>query len=743
MSNVIVYPFGTEGKLPANIGIIDDLVTGGADKALAAQQGVVLKKQIDEKGFAFMQINLSHFMYQTGIIDSTGDWGTNNKNKHFQLPVSAGEVYRIITNTNGTQYAFFPERQVWSSGGTVSYVEGYEGRVVLGGNLTVDITIPEGCTYLYIMKAYSSGATDSTPVSLSRIIPLSNENIEDRLLSIEDVKGELDELSGVEELFDYATAVVSHPNSNLTISKDGKGGFICRNVTSASSSRALIALPSGLQVGKKYRVRFKYAAQLGINDSPWWLNVSDSAGTTLQSNGYGMKNDTPEKAEFVYTCKEGDTWLRLVSSSVASGSTAYIYDLSITEEIKTVKELGSAVEDMQGGSGDFDFVLRQAQYVGQNPTNSPLTLLHFSDIHNDTLAGVKIKEFFTKYSSKIDDMVQTGDVVQLYLASDATGFPWFDEYGIPEALFVIGNHDGSCNSNAHGWKEGNADWDFFGREWDFDTYFANYITTRGITPPEGYDDPTSPYYKALYWHKDYASAKVRVIGIDGMHFNDGVRNTSNDQETWLTAKLAETLDSTNAAYGYSVVFLCHFPLDDYSGDNETWDDSTHKFIYNQNEGGGHVMNRRTGIKVDFHYGTSYTAEKKYALRNRVGTVGSISYTKGDTNPFGEIIKSWKNNGGKYVVWLSGHTHTEYMYYSAKYPDMLIMGLPQAGNTRGTNFNDRSDDSPCHTAANLIVIDTDNKLLKVIRVGGNTLDKWLQSREYICYNYGDKYVNDAR
>ena len=227
-----------------------------------------------------------------------------------------------------------------------------------------------------------------------------------------------------------------------------------------------------------------------------------------------------------------------------------------------------------------------------------------------------------------------------------------------------------------------------------------------------------------------------------MHFNDGVRNTSNDQETWLTEKLQETITSGNAAYGYSVIFLCHFPLDDYSGANETWDETTHKFIYNQNQGGGHVIDLKTGYRTNFHYGTSFTAEAKYSLRERIGTPGSTSYTKGATNPIGDIIQTWVNNGGKYVVWLSGHTHTEYMYYPAKYPNFLVMGLPQAGNTRTNNLNERGDNSPQHYCANIYVIDTQNTLFKVIRVA-NTLDKWLISREFLCYNYSTKQVLGAR
>lgn len=47
MSNQTVYPFGTGGSLPASIGIVNDLVTGGADKALSAEQGKVIGEILD------------------------------------------------------------------------------------------------------------------------------------------------------------------------------------------------------------------------------------------------------------------------------------------------------------------------------------------------------------------------------------------------------------------------------------------------------------------------------------------------------------------------------------------------------------------------------------------------------------------------------------------------------------------------------------------------------------------------
>ena len=48
MANQTVYPYGTGGSLPSNIGIINDLYTGGADKALSAEQGKILGEAVVE-----------------------------------------------------------------------------------------------------------------------------------------------------------------------------------------------------------------------------------------------------------------------------------------------------------------------------------------------------------------------------------------------------------------------------------------------------------------------------------------------------------------------------------------------------------------------------------------------------------------------------------------------------------------------------------------------------------------------
>lgn len=46
MAKSTVYPYGTNGELPSSIGLVDDLKTGGVDKALTAEQGKIIGEKI-------------------------------------------------------------------------------------------------------------------------------------------------------------------------------------------------------------------------------------------------------------------------------------------------------------------------------------------------------------------------------------------------------------------------------------------------------------------------------------------------------------------------------------------------------------------------------------------------------------------------------------------------------------------------------------------------------------------------
>ena len=69
----------------------------------------------------------------------------------------------------------------------------------------------------------------------------------------------------------------------------------------------------------------------------------------------------------------------------------------------------------------------------------PLVLLHFSDIHGDSVRLSRIINFKNLYSTYIDDVLHTGDSVARDYNS---GFSfWDDTTGAETILNCIGNHD--------------------------------------------------------------------------------------------------------------------------------------------------------------------------------------------------------------------------------------------------------------------------------------------------------------
>ena len=259
--------------------------------------------------------------------------------------------------------------------------------------------------------------------------------------------------------------------------------------------------------------------------------------------------------------------------------------------------------------------------------------------------------------------------------------------------------------------------------------------------PQGYDDPKSPYYKSCFWLKDYPAAKIRIIGVDGIHFNDTQRYKTGEQEAWIAARLAETLDSGSNVFGYSVIIVCHYPIDDFVGDNVEWDESAHRFVFNQKAAGGRVIDHRTGDVTNFHTlsATTFSADKRFSMREKVAARGEkYGYVLGDKNPIGDIVQAWVDKGGKFIVWLSGHCHHDMLYYPAKYPGLLCLAVDQTGNLRGNGYADREEDLESRFCANYYGVDTQNGLFKIVRIGLNR-DKFLVEKDVLCFDYLNKKV----
>lgn len=721
MANQTVYPYGTNGELPESVGIINDLTTGGADKALSAQQGKVIGDLL--RNARLKKIDFGKLTRSNYSTYSTKKWGfTYSREQHVVLPCSPGDIFLINPTDNngkinstyysgGNYYGWLTDDYVVpTSASTTPYVSGYDRTWVNESAGPHLITAPEGAAYLCLVTV--NGASTNA----SNRCDWEVYKVEDLEEAFEDspTKDQMEE--GINHIDALPFIKVGH------YSIDGNG----TNYVKGSFGH--------LDDGYTYKV---------IIDDLYWVDnsvVSSSVfkfdirgwreGTVLEpSNPIYIYRQDPLPSEFTFVALEGNT-------EYTFGGRCKVGDSISVTLWKQVKIDGEKVV-----SDDAMSLIRQAHAS----SSDVLKLMHFSDLHGDTTAANKIISAIDELGDNLNDTVATGDVVHVYAEGTTQaphGTTWWQGCGLPEkVLYVLGNHDGATSSaTEYDVMRGGKCWDGKGKAWDFQNYFENYISDVGYTMPTGYDDSSSPNYRACYWHKDYADAKVRLIGIDCMHHCDGIVNpetgavtatgshwSTNEQELWFIDKLNETLDSENDAYGYSVVVVGHYCLDPFEGDNNAT---------NTKETGGRVIDHRTSDHTNFNLGAGngFTLDN-YGFNYR--SKNPSNYANLTNNNFADILMSWKGRGGKFIAFVCGHMHYDQFYYPTNYPELLVVCINQAGGLTSWSTENRSTFAD-RMVANYYAIDPTNGLFKIVRVGLNK-DKYLRPINFICYDYINKKV----
>lgn len=161
MENQTVYPYGTGGSLPSSIGIVNDLKTGGANKALSAEMGKVIGEDLYD---TYETIDLSSITEHNYSLAASG-W--NGVGKHKVIPVTVGEVVKLnVAGSSSDPYAggfyalFTSAYEVPSSTSSpVPYANG-TSRIWLSSmydNGEVVLTIPENVAYVCICTKDGDG----------------------------------------------------------------------------------------------------------------------------------------------------------------------------------------------------------------------------------------------------------------------------------------------------------------------------------------------------------------------------------------------------------------------------------------------------------------------------------------------------------------------------------------------------------------------------------------------------------
>lgn len=104
--------------------------------------------------------------------------------------------------------------------------------------------------------------------------------------------------------------------------------------------------------------------------------------------------------------------------------------------------------------------------------------------------------------------------------------------------------------------------------------------------------------------------------------------------------------------------------------------------------------------------------------------------------FEDVIADFIKDGGHFVCNLAGHDHID----SIGYTDAGILNVVVANGTNWDALGDmkRVKDTRSFDCFNVVAIDTDLGLLKIIRVGAN-VDHYMRRKTALCYDYKNKRV----
>lgn len=308
MANQTVYPYGTGGSLPSGIGIINDLKTGGADKALSAEQGKVIGN-----AFGVSTVLTSEFSTLTHYKDG------------YQLKANDEQIGKALDDVTTASGASFSNVKIPVSGfdkvtftiADSSYEYGSlivnSSNVVLAGIYvtrgtsaalhSVTIDLPDGSAYL--IYSYSSG------------------NDKDVTLTKKD--GIFPRLEAIEQKGDSASIA---PSSGVSLSLspgrvDNAGMPIADNkyvITEVIFGKFNIILNDGWRIyeGHLYDRSGKLVSYQILNPQVTWMGSGNWPDTWAGRTFYANTNSLPDWGMRLVFCKSDQSIINDGESPVKS-----------------------------------------------------------------------------------------------------------------------------------------------------------------------------------------------------------------------------------------------------------------------------------------------------------------------------------------------------------------------------------------------------------------------------------------
>lgn len=590
-------------------------------------------------------VDIPGLTVRNGYITASGVWNSGNVYCHTLLPVSAGKAVRVTAaESNLFRYAWLTSGRAPRGGIAADLVPGTERTDVAAGS-SVSLVVPDGAKYLYVYLG-TPAAKANTPESMA---------VSDTIASL---RKDTDTNAG-----DIAVLGEEARHSGVYGHFDGAG-------TSISDGGNIYVV-----AGMSYRLTMLHP-DITVTDptgNVWRLVVSarDDSGDVV-SNLVQVSDVSRLSDHYDLTIPAGATRLYIYGRCAAGQTCDYVLERLDTQTYND--------GDILTLNPDSEFLTKwqsaMKPYYTSQSTSKPncVRFLHLSDVHGNWANVRRFLKFYNHWVDKGYDItaINTGDTATDYLTDGVTGYTGIA--GADKILGVIGNHD---TRGAQGWQQ------YKGLE-VYDALFAPLISGWGVVQPEGAAENGYCYY-----HKDYASNKLRLVVVDIMGYDD-------TEDAWLASVLASAKTA-----GYHVLIATHF-----AGGRSSAEASQPPYK-----------------KIDCQWSTMAGLASDSTQLNGYN---SESYKMADT------VHAFMEDGGIFCGYMCGHSHLEFVARLDKYPDQMIytIGSSKSGkvhdytHTAGTRMQDEFE---------IVAVDTDSKFVKLYKVGAN-YDRRGRLKDSICVSY---------
>ena len=314
--------------------------------------------------------------------------------------------------------------------------------------------------------------------------------------------------------------------------------------------------------------------------------------------------------------------------------------------------------------------------------NSDFNALFFSDIHANTTALRRIINLGNKWGNNvIDAIIDGGDDTKGNINSTplASFNDLLQNSTIP-ILRAVGNHDAWIDDN----------WTWADNQLIYDTYTSITISNLknlgvNVVQPEGVE---SNHYN--YYYCDFGNVRVIALLSLFVPWDTQFDNYYDDkQNQWFVETLNDALNNKKA-----VIVVNHAPINPFNSEE---------------------------IKSNWTSWRSWTGLK-------VNDYQSLN------NNAVNAVDDYISNGGSFVCWLTGHTHTDFLLKSKNSKNtQLCFTTSCARNGVSDGMQPSDTTNRYYDLFNMIGVDLENNILKVYRIGYNT-NSALQEHNTFSWDY---------